>query len=279
MKISLNPFKIYSDIENGSTYIKPFNIFIALLIIIADILFVGILETQLLKIFKIFMPENKFIFNTILFSIQMFVGIFSLNIIIFFLKVKSPDINYASNSFALDFIYVIFLILGFRFLYDGTIYQLKTLLSIDYRINSILLSCIYAPFIEEMMYRGIILNGLLKKYSTTIAIIISSLIFGLMHFSFLQSINAFFIGIIIGYIFIKTKSLYLCIFIHFFNNFIVMYSPVISFNSVILNVTYDIFNISIGILLISLSLKKMDLKKRKKIYSNYDENFNFFIKE
>ena len=279
MKIPLNPFKIYSDIENGNTYIRPLNVFIVFLIIGVDIFFVCSFEPLLLKIFKIIRPETEFVFNAILFTIQILVGLISLNVIVFCLKDKSPDTNYASNSLVLDFIHVILLILGFRFLYEGSIYQLKNFLSIDYRVNSILLSCIYAPFIEEMMYRGIILNGLLKKYSAKVALISSSLIFGFMHFSFLQSINAFFIGLIIGYIFIKTKSLYLCIFIHFCNNFIVMYLPTLSFDSFLICMLYDIFNILLGVSLIRLSLKKMNLKKRKKLYSNYDESFNFFIED
>lgn len=279
MNFSLNPFKIYSDIENGHIYIRPLNIFLVLLVIAIDVLLVNILEPQLLNLFKIIKPENEFIFNAILFILQLLAGLISLNIIIFFIKDKSPDINYSSNSLALDFVYVVLLILGFRFLYEGSFYQLKTLLSIDFRVNSILLSCVYAPFIEEMMYRGIVLNGLLKKYSVKIALFSSSLIFGLMHFSFLQGINAFLIGLIIGYVFIKTKSLYLCIFIHFCNNFIVMYLPTLSFDSLFMSILYDIFNVLLGIFLIVLSLKKMNLKKRKKVYSDYDESFNFFIDE
>lgn len=277
MKFSLNPFKIYSDIENGKTYIRPLNVFLVLLIIGGDILFVNLLELYLLNIFKLIGTENEFIFNTLLFIIQMFVGLLSLNLVVFCIKEKSPDINYASNSYAIDFIYVILLILGFRFLYEGTIYQLKNLLTIDFTVNSILLSCIYAPFIEEMMYRGIVLNALLKKYSDKIALIVSSLIFGIMHFSLFQSINAFFIGIIIGYLFIKTKSLYLCIFIHFCNNFIVMYLPTLFFDSILVHVLYALFNISLGVSLIILSLRKMNLKKRKKAYFDYDEEFNFFV--
>lgn len=279
MKFSLNPFKIYSDIENGGIYIRPLNIFIVLLIICIDVLLVNIFEPILLNIFKIIKPEGEFVFNTMLFIFQLIAGLFSLNIIIFFIKDKTPDINYSSNSLARDFIYVILLILGFRFLYESTIYQLKAFLSIDFRVNSIFLSCIYAPLIEEMMYRGIILNGLLKKYSVKTALFFSALIFGLMHFSFLKAINAFLIGLIIGYVFIKTKSLYLCIFIHFCNNFIVMYLPTLTFDSLSMNLFYDIFNIFLGVFLISLSLKKMNLKKRKKAYSDYDESFNFFIEE
>ncbi|MGL4762334.1 MAG: lysostaphin resistance A-like protein [Sarcina sp.] len=279
MKFNLNPFKIYSDIENGNTYIRPLNIFFAILVIIIDILLVTLIESQVLKILKTFNANSEFIFNTILFLIQLFTALLSLNIVLLLVKRKTPDINYASNSYTSDFIYVIFLIFGFRFLYEGTIYQLKNLLYIDFTVNSILLSCIYAPFIEELMYRGIILNGMLKKYPETVALIVSSTIFGIMHFSLFQSINAFLIGLLIGYLFIKTKSIYLCIFIHFCNNFIVMYLPVIFFDSTIMHILYAIFNIILGTCLLLLTLRKMNLHKRKKIFSDYDEEFNFFVEE
>ncbi|MGL4654943.1 MAG: lysostaphin resistance A-like protein [Sarcina sp.] len=277
MKFSLNPFKIYSDIENGKTYIRPLNIFFIVLIIASDFFLVNLIEPHLLKIFKIIGTDNIIVFNIILFSIQMLVGLISLNIVVLCVKTKSPDINYSANSRADDFLYVILLILGFRFLYEGTIYQLKNFLAIDFRVNSILLSCIYAPFIEEMMYRGIVLNSLLKKYPDKIALFLSSAIFGIMHFSFYQSINAFLIGMLIGYLFMKTKSLYLCIFIHFCNNFIVMYMPTLFFDSAISHILYAVFNVALGISLLLLSLWKMNLKNRSKSYSDYNEEFNFFV--
>lgn len=279
MKFNLNPFKIYSDIENGNTYIRPLNIFFAILVIGIDILLVTLIESQAIKLLKFFDGSNEFIFNLVLFLLQLFVALISLNIVLLIVKKNTPDTNFASNSFASDFIYVILLILGFRFLYEGTIYQLKNLLYIDFTISSILLSCIYAPFIEEMMYRGIILNGMLKKYSPNVALVLSSAIFGIMHFSLFQSINAFLIGLLIGYLFIKTKSLYLCVFIHFCNNFIVMYLPVVLFDSAVMHIIYAVFNIILGVSLLWFTLLRMNLKKRKKIFSDYDEEFNFFVEE
>lgn len=81
--------------------------------------------------------------------------------------------------------------------------------------------CIIAPIFEEIIYRGIILEQLHKRYGATKAIIISALIFGLIHANIHQGVNAFFIGLILGYIYIKTKSLLLCMFWHFSNNFLV----------------------------------------------------------
>ncbi|MCG8541725.1 MAG: CPBP family intramembrane metalloprotease [Clostridia bacterium] len=84
--------------------------------------------------------------------------------------------------------------------------------------------CIIAPVFEEIIYRGIILEQLSKRYSITTSIIVSGLIFGLIHFNLHQSVNAFFIGLILGFIYIKTNSLLLCMFWHFANNFLVFMS-------------------------------------------------------
>lgn len=82
-------------------------------------------------------------------------------------------------------------------------------------------TCIMAPIFEEILYRGVLLNGLLKKYNYKKAIIYSSIIFGIAHMNLPQGINAFFLGVIIGLAYYYTRSIYLCMTIHFVNNFLV----------------------------------------------------------
>lgn len=84
--------------------------------------------------------------------------------------------------------------------------------------------CVIAPVFEEIIYRGIILEQLSKRYSDFTSIMVSGLIFGLIHANIHQGVNAFFIGLIIGFIYIKTNSLILCMFWHFMNNFLVFIS-------------------------------------------------------
>ena len=54
------------------------------------------------------------------------------------------------------------------------------------------------------------------------AIIISALVFGIVHFNPWQFIGAFLLGIVLGVVYFKTKSLLMSIFLHFFNNTIVV---------------------------------------------------------
>lgn len=77
---------------------------------------------------------------------------------------------------------------------------------------------IAAPIFEESIFRGIILNGLLKRYSPFKSIFISSFLFGIVHFNPWQFVGAMLIGFFMGWIYFKTKNLALTIFVHFVNN-------------------------------------------------------------
>ncbi|MGL4741009.1 MAG: lysostaphin resistance A-like protein [Sarcina sp.] len=148
---------------------------------------------------------------------------------------------------------------------------------IDLKLSGVLQSFIYAPLIEELMYRGIILNSLIKKYPEKVALILTSSLFGIMHFNFYQTLNAFLVGLMIGYLYIKTKSLYLCIVIHFFNNFIALYLPSFIYDSMLTQLVYSVINLIIGFILFTSGLKVMRLKKREKLFTTDDTEFNFFI--
>lgn len=79
---------------------------------------------------------------------------------------------------------------------------------------------ILAPIFEELICRGIILDGFLKKYSPRKAILWSSLIFGLMHLNPWQFMGAFVGGLYIGWIYYRTQSIISCMLIHSVNNMI-----------------------------------------------------------
>jgi membrane protease YdiL (CAAX protease family) len=85
-------------------------------------------------------------------------------------------------------------------------------------VASIATIAIAAPLLEEILFRGIILHGLLKNYSAGIAIAFSSLLFALIHGNVAQGLGAFLMGLFMGWIYWKTKSLYIPIILHFVNN-------------------------------------------------------------
>lgn len=77
---------------------------------------------------------------------------------------------------------------------------------------------ILAPVLEETIFRGIILNGLLKTYSPQTAIVVSASIFAFVHLNPWQAIPAFLGGLLMGWMYWKTNSIIPGMILHFVNN-------------------------------------------------------------
>ena len=73
-----------------------------------------------------------------------------------------------------------------------------------------------APILEEIVFRGVIMNNL-RKYGIRVAIIVNSLLFGLSHYNIEMIVPAFLTGIIFSYVAYKYSIKY-SILIHFFIN-------------------------------------------------------------
>lgn len=74
------------------------------------------------------------------------------------------------------------------------------------------------PILEEFIFRYAILNALLKKYRPGTAIVVSALIFGIIHGNPIQIVGAFFMGLLLGWVYYRTGSLIPCILMHVANN-------------------------------------------------------------
>ena len=72
--------------------------------------------------------------------------------------------------------------------------------------------------IEEMFFRGIMLNAIKKKSNIIVAALISSLLFAVMHFSLIKIFPTFLLGVVFSYVVYKTGSIIPAIFLHFINN-------------------------------------------------------------
>lgn len=101
--------------------------------------------------------------------------------------------------------------------------------------NSLYSTIIYAigasfigPVAEEFMFRGVILNRLKMKMGIKKAIILSSILFGMIHFE-LGIISAVVFGVCMSLIYLKTKNIFVASTIHIINNFIVSAAQVVSF--------------------------------------------------
>ncbi|WP_017414923.1 CPBP family intramembrane glutamic endopeptidase [Clostridium tunisiense] len=128
---------------------------------------------------------------------------------------------------------------------------------------------ITAPIFEEVISRGIILELFLKRYNDFAAIVLSAFIFGLIHMNIPQFINAFLVGLILGYIYLRTRSLALCILGHFINNFIVATMSIIRPDYVS---KFNLAQLIFGIIFIALATYIIREQKNKELYKKKTVN-------
>lgn len=85
-------------------------------------------------------------------------------------------------------------------------------------LTTFFLAVCFAPLAEEILFRGIILRGFAARYGATKGILFSALFFGIFHIQPLQVVGATFIGIVLGWVYLRSRSLTLVILLHAVNN-------------------------------------------------------------
>ena len=84
-----------------------------------------------------------------------------------------------------------------------------------------IIAVIIAPIVEEIVFRGYIMNKWIDKYSVKIGVIFSSLLFMLIHFSSLF-IPQLLLGLLCGLVYVKYHNLFYAIFTHSLYNLLVI---------------------------------------------------------
>ena len=98
----------------------------------------------------------------------------------------------------------------------------EKMLNVD-TIGGLLLNLLVIALIpgvgEELTFRGVLQQGLVRRMkSPHLAIILSAAIFSFIHFQFYGFLPRMFLGILLGYMFYITDSLWTSITMHFVNN-------------------------------------------------------------
>ncbi len=94
--------------------------------------------------------------------------------------------------------------------------------------RAIIIGALIPAVSEELLFRGFLQRSIEVKLSPFWAIIISSVIFGFIHFNPINLVPLIAIGLLLGYIAFITRSIVLPIIIHFLNNTIAiigLYNP------------------------------------------------------
>jgi membrane protease YdiL (CAAX protease family) len=101
--------------------------------------------------------------------------------------------------------------------------------ALNYNYFSVfILACIVAPISEEIIFRGFILKIIRKKYNIQIAIVVNSILFGLIHIEPSAVVPATILGFALSFIRIKAKSVFASIIIHSMHN---LFALVITFQA------------------------------------------------
>ena len=116
---------------------------------------------------------------------------------------------------------------------------------------------IIAPIIEELCFRGLVLNRLLTYTKAWAALIIQSVLFGLIHMNFPQGLKSFFCALLLGLLYIRFRQLWPCIASHaVINLFAILVSILAHYDrgiSLLIAFVLGIFLVFVGV---SLLLKQ-----------------------
>ena len=153
----------------------------------------------------------------------------------------------------------------------------------DIVMNTICTAIIPA-LVEEFAYRGLVL-GVLKKHDNMLAVFGSAFLFGMLHGNFAQIPFAFVVGLILGYVRVKTDSMLPGILIHFCNNFYAVVAVTLSevlpeSYSGIVDVLFIVILIVIGFIATTYLLKKdkdFFTVETKTSYLTYSEKLKTFM--
>lgn len=139
-------------------------------------------------------------------------------------KEKFINLGFQTKNRLSDFIFgillgaVIMIIGFFTLLYLKEIFFVKTIFNLKEILLSITLFTIVA-IMEEVLLRGYVLRNLMISFNKYVALVVSSVIFALMHgfnpnIDLFSMTNIFLAGILLGISYIHTKNLWFPIALH-----------------------------------------------------------------
>ena len=121
---------------------------------------------------------------------------------------------------------------GFGILYISGLLLIEGIVPDLNYLTGILFVFILVSWNEEVAFRGYVLNNLMESMNPYLALIVSSFMFALFHtlnpgLSTLSFFNLFLAGLLLGIVFIHTRTIWYALSLHFFWNF--LQGPVLGF--------------------------------------------------
>ncbi|MBO5797790.1 MAG: CPBP family intramembrane metalloprotease [Clostridia bacterium] len=112
---------------------------------------------------------------------------------------------------------------------------------------------ILPALVEELVFRGWML-GALQPFGERRALLLSALIFGLIHGNLTQMPFAFILGLLFGYVFLRTGRLWPCMVLHFLNNGLSVMLDYASANMGLSENTYVLINLTVTAVLVGIGM-------------------------
>lgn len=277
----------YNDLDSGLIYF---------MVLIIPVIF-GLILTIIFGLIANALGYVNFNANPILFSI--YIGLITISFLITFLiynKIVKIDFKKAGLfkfkfgwvNLILCIIIALVTLFGFNNFVNYLFYLLEQIgyvpdtnlplpLNSGWWLVTNLFILAFLPAIcEEVIYRGIILNGF-RKFGKLNAVLLSSLFFALAHGSAMQFIYQYILGVVLAYVVIKTGSIYAGILVHFINNasvliynYILPTQQTIIFTTPVIIFSFVLAISSIGLLYLLINW----LKEKKSVQISYNEEYN-----
>lgn len=190
----LSSFGVLDFLGSVGNYIANAFVQIGILFTISVFMFSGLQKSKPKDILR-FYGFKKMSWKAVLYS-------FLLGIVVYIL-----------NVFVVTFFRVVLTALGYTYSTGSTITSYPFWLL----IVNLIVSAVLPAICEETAHRGMLLRGLSNKGAMK-SIVISSLLFGLMHLNIEQFFYATIIGLLLGTITMFCDTIYPAIIIHFMNN-------------------------------------------------------------
>lgn len=222
------------DIKKPSNILALIVLFISFYLLFIDPLLIYLNAYSLMDLLGLTSLESIGIFTVILLLITPFVWYFFVDKCSF--KEIFNSLKLRSNEFDMAFVWgigtailmfittIIFAFILYFFTgVEGDSFKSVAEIAVGISALSMLLIFIQT-IIAEIYFRGFLLDKINSFAGKNIAIILTSLLYGLVHLSYGElypAILPIFLGLILGYVVFKTKNLYSVIFAQIFFNIIV----------------------------------------------------------
>ena len=143
---------------------------------------------------------------------------------------------------------------------------------VDYSLEAFILTAvldiIFAPIIEELVFRGVLFNRLKIRIGMIPAMIISSFLFGIGH-GFGAITSAFLFGICMCILYAKTDNILIPMAVHCLNNIIATILDSTPIDMILMNYPWNFIVLIITLIAAVLLIKYIvnELSSLKKVYS------------